>query len=157
MSSARFFWIQTGAYPEGVLNLNLVTRIHVLTAIKVHDQMGATEFLAEQGLEGPGETLLVERGKKYDACALLAVAYARATDATTTAAEVADQAVQVLRRLDFTVTDASEPVAPVAKKRVAAPRKTAAVKAPAKADRVYPLCPKCFMQLPSTGVCNYCE
>jgi hypothetical protein len=44
--------------------------------------------------------------------------------------------------------------------RTTTARKTAARKAPAAAvpaEKPIPLCPKCFTQVPSTGVCDYCD
>ena len=140
---------------------SLVTRIHVLTAIKIHDQNGAATFLADLGFDGPADPVLVERGKRYHAGALLAYAHGRATGRTLTPAEVpAGAPEKVLGDLGFTVAwlaDLDRPAAP----RGTAPRaratKVAAPKAPAKAEPVVSLCPTCFMQLPSTGRCDYCD
>jgi hypothetical protein len=44
--------------------------------------------------------------------------------------------------------------------RVAAPRKTAARKAtaaPTPEPKPIPLCPRCFTQVPASGVCDYCD
>lgn len=150
---------------------SLVTRIHVLTAIKVHDQRGAAGFLAELGFEGPADPVLVERGKRYHAGALLAYAHGRATGQTLTPAEVpAGAAEKVLGDLGFTVAwlaDLDRPAAARASTRVpgtragTAPRarstRIAAPKAPARPEPVVSLCPTCFMQLPATGRCDYCD
>ena len=84
-------------------NFNLVTRIHVLTAIKIHDQGGAEEFLAQHGLEERGDIVLVERGKRYDYRALLAFAHGKATGTTPDAAAIDVEKVKVLTDLGFTV------------------------------------------------------
>lgn len=156
-------------------NYALVTRIHVLTAIKIHDQRGGEEFLAEHGLEERGDLVLIERGKRYDYRALLAFAHGKATGTTPEAADIGEDRVKVLTDLGFTVASASEIDRPTPVRgatrvpgspRTAAPRTTtprtprpsrAAPKAPAKPEPEIKLCPSCFTQLPASGQCDFCE
>lgn len=148
-------------------NLSLVTRIHVLTAIKIHDQRGAEEFLADHGAEHSGEDVLVERGKKYDARALLAFAHGRATGTPLTVDELPVDAIKVLDDLGFTLTTKTAlqaPARPAARvpgtRTPRTPRTPAAPKAPkapAKPEPVVKLCPSCFTALPATGRCDYCD
>ncbi|TCJ22195.1 hypothetical protein [Nocardioides jejuensis] len=151
-------------------NYALVTRIHVLTAIKIHDQRGADDFLADHGLDERGDLVLIERGKRYDYRALLAFAHGKATGTTPDAADIGFDRVKVLTDLGFTVASASEidrpaPVrgstrVPGTPHRSAAPRTpraAAAPKAPVKPEPEIKLCPSCFTQLPASGQCDFCE
>ncbi len=156
-------------------NYALVTRIHVLTAIKIHDQRGAEEFLAGHGLEERGDLVLVERGKRYDYRALLAFAHGKATGTTPDAAGIGAERIKVLTDLGFTVASASELDRPAGTRstrvpgspRTATPRTTtprtprpsraAAPKAPAKPEPEIKLCPSCFTQLPASGQCDFCD
>lgn len=149
-------------------NFNLVTRIHVLTAIKIHDQGGAAAFLESQGLEQAGDMVLIERGKRYDFRALLAFAHGKATGTTPDAASIGLDRTKVLTDLGFTVASAEELDRPAPARgatrvpgspRSATPRASRAVapKAPAKPEPVVKLCPSCFTQLPASGQCDFCE
>jgi hypothetical protein len=155
-----------------VPNLKLVTRINVLTAIREHDQRGAATFLADHGFEAPGDEVLVERGKKYDAGALLAFAHGKATGTALTPDEIPLDVATVLTDLGFTVASVIELSKPAPNKRVPGTRapapKTAAPRAPrpsraktpaaaAKPEPEIKLCPNCYTQLPATGRCDYCE
>lgn len=162
-----------------VQNLSLVTRIHVLTAIKVHDQSGAAEFLADGGFDAPGEHVLVERGKRYDARALLAFAHGRATGTPLSPDEIPLASLKTLVDLGFTValvSDFDRPgqtktaaqtkaAAARAATRAAAKRvpgtahtpRTETAKASDKPEPVVKLCPKCHTALPATGLCDYCD
>lgn len=138
---------------------NLVTRIHVLSAIREHDQLGAEEFRNKYGF-GPARQYLVrERGKLYDSKAILGVAHRYATGRVAESDEFSgglDGAVKVLAGLEFTIVSADNPK-PAAKRpstpRASKPRQPAR---PAKPEPVVALCPTCFTQLPTTGVCDYC-
>ncbi|MDO7867625.1 hypothetical protein [Nocardioides jiangxiensis] len=156
-------------------NFALVTRIHVLTAIKVHDQGGAQAFVEQHGLDETGDIVLVERGKRYDYRALLAFAHGKATGTTLDASTIGFDRVKVLTDLGFTVASASELDRPAPTRgstrvpgspRSATPRTTvsrtpkapaAAPKAPAKPEPEIKLCPSCFTQLPASGQCDFCE
>lgn len=156
-------------------NYALVTRIHVLTAIKIHDQRGAEEFLAEHGLDERGDLVLVERGKRYDYRALLAFAHGKATGTTPEATSIGEERIKVLTDLGFTVASAYELDRPAGSRaatrvpgspRAATPRTTtartprpsrAAPKAPAKPEPEIKLCPSCYTQLPASGQCDFCD
>jgi len=144
----------------GVPNFGLVTRIHVLTAIRNYDQAGADAFLSEYGVEGPASQFVVERGRRYDARALLASAYAKATGTALAPADLPGDAGSVLERLEFRVATPEDLTKPAAK-RTTATRTTRVAKpkaAPAsKPEPVVALCPKCMTQLPASGRCDYCD
>lgn len=140
-------------------NFKLVTRIHVLSAIREHDQLGAEEFRKKYGF-GPGQQYLVrERGKLYDAKAILGVAHRYATGTVAESDEFSgglEGAVKTLDGLEFTIVSVDEPKP--ARKRASTTR-SSKPKAPArqaKPEPVVEICPNCFMQLPTTGVCDNC-
>lgn len=139
---------------ECVPNFGLVTRIHVLTAIRTYDQMGADAFLSEYGADGPAEQWVVERGRRYDPRALLAFAYAKATG-TPAAPSDLPGAADLLERLEFRVISEGDATKLAAKRpaRVAKPK----VVTPAKPEPVVALCPRCMTQLPASGRCDYCD
>lgn len=63
-----------------------------------------------------------------------------------------------LRTAHFTTVRKSAPGKPAS--RAAAPRKAAprkATPAPAPETKPIPLCPRCFTQVPASGVCDYCD
>lgn len=155
-------------------NFALVTRIHVLTAIKIHDQGGSAAFLASHGLEEQGDLVVVERGKRYDMRAVLAFAHGKATGTTPDAAGIGAERAKVLTDLGFTVASAEELDRPAPVRgatrvpgspRVAAPRtpraprpsRATAPKAPARPEPEIKLCPSCFTQLPASGQCDFCD
>lgn len=145
-----------------MLKLSLVTRIHVLTAIKVHDQVGAGEFLTQLGFDGPGDEVLVERGKRYPAPALLAYAHGRATGTTLTSDQLPFGSTKVLSDLGFTVASREALDRPAATRTrvpgTRAPRAT--TPKPAKVVAPEPeirLCPTCFTAVPASGRCDYCD
>lgn len=146
-------------------NLALVSRVNVLTAIRDHDQEGAAGFLEALGFDGPGDEVVVVRGKRYDARALLAYAHGKATGTALAPEEITTESVQVLRDLDFTLASRAEldrpKSAPAARTRAstARPRAATARKSTArtKAEPVVALCPSCFTQLSVTGVCDFCS
>lgn len=145
-------------------NLALVSRINVLTAIRDHDLQGAGQFLEALGFDGPGDEVLVERGKRYDARALLAYAYGKATGDYLGPDRISVASLQVLSDLDFKVASRAEldrPATPAARTRAAAgsPRvaRAASSTARSKPEPVVRLCPSCFTQLSVTGTCDFCE
>lgn len=143
-------------------SLALVSRINVLTAIRDHDLQGSGPFLEALGFP-IGNEVLIERGKRYDARALLSYAHGKATGEYLTPEQVTFGSLQVLTDLEFTVASRSEldrPKPTAARNRAASPRASRAVAAPRTPKRPEPvveLCPTCFTQLSVTGVCNYCE
>lgn len=143
-------------------SLALVSRINVLTAIRDHDLQGAGPFLEGLGFEAPGDEVLVERGKRYDARALLAYAHGKATGDFLDPDRVTLAALQVLTDLGFTVASRAEldrpKAAPAARTRTVRAGSTApAPRARTKPEPVVKLCPTCFTQLSMAGTCDYCE
>lgn len=140
-------------------NLARVSRINVLTAMRDHDLQGAGPFLEGLGFEGPGDDLLVERGKRYDARALLAYAHGKATGEFLGPDHLTFGDLKVLTDLEFTVASRAEldrpKAAPAARTR--SPRAASAPTARSKPEPVVALCPSCFTQLSVTGTCDFCE
>lgn len=143
---------------------NLVTRIHVLSAIREHDQLGADEFRNKYGFGPDRDYVLRERGKTYDSKAILGVAHRYATGTAARSDEFSgglDGAVKWLTDLDFTVVALDAEGKPAAKKsstpRPAKPRPAKKPSRPTKPEPVIALCPTCFTQLPATGICDYCS
>jgi hypothetical protein len=142
-----------------VQSLALVSRINVLTAIRDHDLQGAVPFREALGFEAPSDEVLVERGKKYDARALLAYAYGKATGEFLTPEQISLSSLRVLTDHGFTVASLAELDRPKAKP-VSRPRAAAAPRARASTARPEPvvkLCPSCFTQLSMAGTCDFCE
>lgn len=139
-------------------SLALVSRINVLTAIRDHDLHGAGPFLETLGFQSPGEEILVERGRRYDARALLAYAHGKATGEFLAPDQVTVASLKVLTDHGFKVAtraelDRPKPV-PAARTRSAAAAKTTRV---AKPEPVVRLCPTCFTQLAVAGSCDFCD
>jgi hypothetical protein len=139
-----------------------VTRINVLTAIRDHDLHGAERFRESLGFEDAGDEVLIERGKRYDARALLAYAYGKATGTTLRPDDITTASLAVLRDLDFRVASRAEldrpSPAPASRPRASTPRSPR----PAASSRSRPepeikLCPTCFMQLSVVGTCDNCD
>lgn len=139
-------------------NLALVSRINVLTAIRDHDLQGAGPFLEALGFEAPGDDLLVERGRRYDARALLAYAHGKATGEYLGPDQVSIAALKVLTDHGFKVASRAEldrpKAAPATRTRSSAAPRTPRVTKP---EPVVRLCPTCFTQLSVAGTCDYCE
>lgn len=143
-------------------SLALVSRINVLTAIRDHDLEGAAAFLETLGFEGPGDEVVVVRGKRYDARALLAYAHGKATGDFLGPETVPFSGLQVLADLGFTVGSRSEldrpKAAPATRSRASSPAgvkpKATTVRRP---EPVVRLCDSCFTQLSVTGTCDFCE
>jgi hypothetical protein len=139
-----------------------VTRINVLTAIRDHDLQGAVEFREALGFEA-GDEVLVERGKRYDARALLAYAHGKATGEFLGPDQLSSASLAVLSDLDFKVAsraDLERPSAARATRTPGAPRAPRAPKTPTRVTRPEPvikLCPTCFMQLSVVGTCDSCD
>lgn len=141
-------------------SLALVSRINVLTAIRDHDLQGAGPFGEALGFEAVGDDLLIERGKRYDARALLAYAHGKATGDYLAPDQVSLTELKVLTDLGFTVTSRAEldrpKAAPVARSRAASAARPA-TSARSKPEPVVRLCPSCYTQLSVAGSCDYCE
>ncbi|MFL6061272.1 MAG: hypothetical protein ACJ72E_08580 [Marmoricola sp.] len=141
-------------------SLGLVTRINVLTAIRDHDLQGATDFREALGFSEPSGEVLVERGKRYDARALLAYAHGKATGDYLDPDRVSFGALDTLTTLGFrvaTIEELDRPKAAPARTRAASTPRASRAAAPKKAEPVLRLCPTCFTQLSVTGACDYCD
>lgn len=143
-------------------SLGLVTRINVLTAIRDHDLQGADQFRESLGFDEAGDEVLIERGKRYDARALLAYAYGKATGTALGPADITVGSLTVLTDLDFRVASRAEldrpKAAPASRPRASTPRSAR----PSTTSRARPepevkLCPTCFMQLSVVGTCDNCD
>lgn len=145
-------------------SLAQVSRINVLTAIRDHDLQGAGPFLEALGFEGPGDEVVLVRGKRYDARALLAYAHGKATGDVLDPEQISVASLQVLTDLEFTVASRAEldrPTSAATRTRVAGSgtrvARAAAPTARSRPEPVVALCPSCFTQLSVTGVCDFCE
>lgn len=137
-------------------SLARVSRINVLTAIRDHDLQGAGPFLELLGFEGPSDEVLNERGRRYDARALLAYAHGKATGEFLGPDQITLSSLTVLTDLGFKVESRLAPTRPKAAARIRAPR-AAAPAARARPEPVIALCPTCFMQLSVVGTCDNCD
>jgi hypothetical protein len=145
-----------------VPQFNLVTRIHVLSAIREYDQLGADEFLSKYEFVPARDYVLRERGKTYDSKAILGVAHRYATGTPARSEEFSgglDGAVKWLTDLEFTVVSLDPEGKPTARKKASTPRATKPKPParPTKPEPVIALCPTCYTQLPATGICDYCS
>jgi hypothetical protein len=144
-----------------VPSLARISRINVLTAIRDHDLQGAGEFLASLGFEAPGDELLIERGRRYDARALLAYAYGKATGEPLLPEQVTIAGLQVLTDHGFKVALRSEldrpKAAPAARTRTVRTARPSRAAAPVVPEREIKLCPSCFTELSVTGICGFCD
>jgi len=143
-------------------SLGLVTRINVLTAIRDHDLQGAVEFRKALGFAEAGDEVLIERGKRYDARAVLAYAYAKATGAVLDPDEIDFASLSILTDLEFTVgtlSGLSRPKpASATRPRPSTPRvPRATATSRTRPEPEVKLCPKCFMQLSVVGNCDNCD
>lgn len=146
-------------------SFHLVTRIHVLSAIREYDQLGADEFLTTYGFGPSRDYVLRERGKRYDSKAILGVAHRYATGQVAQSHEFdggPGGAVKWLESLDFRIDrlDPDNPNGNATPRRTTTPRAPRAAK-PAAAKKPEPVvayCPTCFTQLPTNGGgCDYCD
>lgn len=162
-----------------MIDVRAVERDHVLSAIEQYDAIGGDAVLHARGLEPSDDHRLLQGRRSYDSLAILGMAHGLATGYTPAPSEIrggAAAAAVVLRTLGFEVTPGPEPEptpprAPRARAtkpaRADAPdestpspappraRKAAAAK-PVRVEAAPAVCPRCFTQLPATGVCGYC-
>jgi len=148
------------AYDPDVSPFDRLSKIHILAAIRDHDGQ------ADDRLDGfEPDVMVVERGKQYDARAIVLAAYARVVDEEVTVDQLPEDLAGLLTRLELKVVRRSEIRAAEesrrAKARVPAVRRSAA---PARTVKVMPpepqlaLCPRCMMQLPvGRSTCDYCD
>jgi hypothetical protein len=158
------------SYVGDMPDWNLVTSAHVRTALEECDRLGSRDFVSRYGFRNAHAYRLWHRGAEYDATAVLGVAYLHATGRPATWEDFPDGqdgAAKQLTDLGFDVVveeqglTTSRPRAAAAPaKKAAAPAKKAAApakRAAAKPERVFTICPRCQMALPSTGICDNCD
>ncbi|MFT4287476.1 hypothetical protein [Nocardioides sp.] len=137
-----------------------LSKIHVLAAIRDHGGQ------ADERLDGAeADVMIVERGRQYDARAIVLAAYEKVTGERVTVDQLPQDLAGLLTRLELKVVRRSEIRAAEEsrrpKARVSGTRRSAA---PARAPKVRPpepqlaLCPRCMMQLPAgRSSCDYCD
>lgn len=146
--------------------LNSIDRDHVLTAMETWDSAGGAVY---QAVRGDKPTHVVRhQGREYDASAIAGIAHGLATGRTLSAGEIPGggaAAAKTLVRLGFEIRDDSPPAPP--KER--APRRTATRASgvrttgtprptrTAASDRPDTLCPRCYIAVPASGVCDNCD
>jgi hypothetical protein len=151
--------------------LNSIDRPHVLTAIETWDAAGGGNYMLVRG--GVSTHVLLHHGREYDAAAIAGIAHGLATGRTLTAADIpggSAAASKALTRLGFDIRDDSPPAAErVPGTRASTPRASRATTARstpprttgrprvAASDRVDKLCPRCYIALPATGICDQCD
>jgi hypothetical protein len=135
---------------------NLVSRSHVLAAMKEYDNLGSREFLRRYGFGRATAYTLWHQGQEYDSKAILGVAYFYATGTAARSDEFSggkDGAAKVLTDLGFDVVVDEEALATEKPKRA----KPAKPKPAAARDAAPKVCPTCHMALPASGVCDFCD
>jgi hypothetical protein len=150
--------------------LNSIDRPHVLTAIETWDKAGGSNYMLVRG--GVSTHVLLHGGREYDATAIVGIAHGLATGNTLTPAEVPGGgagASKALTRLGFEIRDDSPPSERVPGTRARTPRtpstratssRTSGTPRPtrvAATDRPDKVCPRCFIALPATGICDQCD
>ncbi|WP_210440328.1 hypothetical protein [Nocardioides xinjiangensis] len=148
--------------------LNSIDRDHVLTAMETWDAAGGANYMLVRG--GVSTHVLVHHGREYDAAAIAGIAHGLATGRTLTPADIPGGgagASKALTRLGFDIRDDSPPSTRVPGTRASTPRTTSArgtgTPRPSRPSRVaatdkpVDLCPRCFIALPATGVCDTCD
>jgi hypothetical protein len=129
-----------------------VDRKHVLAAMQEHDRLGSTEFMRRYGLRRSPAYTLWNAGQEYDAPAILSVAHLNATGRTADLPDGPGAAGKVLLGLGFDVVVDEELAASAPVRKVAPPRTR-----PARPEPTVKICPRCFVALPATGVCDFCD
>jgi len=151
--------------------LNSIDRDHVLTAMETWDAAGGANYMLVRG--GVSTHVLVHRGREYDAAAIAGIAHGLATGRTLTPADIpggSAGASKALTRLGFDIRDDSPPSERVPGTRArtprttssgsSAPRRSTTTARPARVaatDKPVTLCPRCYIALPATGVCDTCD
>ncbi len=146
--------------------LNSIDRDHVLTAMETWDAAGGGNYMLVRG--GVSTHVLMHHGREYDAAAIAGIAHGLATGRTLTPADIpggSEGASKTLIRLGFDIRDDSPPSAPKAPAtRASAPRARARAATPstprprvAASDKPDTLCPRCFIAVPATGICDTCD
>ncbi|GAA1937204.1 hypothetical protein [Nocardioides hwasunensis] len=150
--------------------LNSIDRPHVLTAIETWDKAGGANYMLVRG--GVSTHVLLHGGREYDAAAIMGIAHGLATGRTLTPADIPGGgagASKALVRLGFQVRDDSPPSERVPGTRARTPRTSSGSRSPARntgtprptrvaaTDRPVTLCPRCFIAVPATGICDNCD
>ncbi len=134
---------------------NVVSRSHVLAAMKEYDNLGSKEFLQRYGFGRATAYTVWHQGQEYDSKAILGVALLHATGTAARSDEFSggkDGAAKVLTELGFDIVVDEEALV-AEKPRRAKPAKTKPVAARNMTPKV---CPTCHMALPASGVCDFC-
>lgn len=151
--------------------LNSIDRDHVLTAMETWDAAGGHNYMLVRG--GVSTHVLLHHGKEYDAAAIAGIAHGLATGRTLTPADIpggSAGASKHLTRLGFDIRDDSPPTERVPGTRARTPRTSTSPRATssrstgtprpsrvAASDKPVNLCPRCFIALPATGICDTCD
>ena len=152
--------------------LNSIDRDHVLTAMETWDAAGGGNYMLVRG--GVSTHVLLHHGKEYDAAAIAGIAHGLATGRTLTPADIpggSAGASKHLVRLGFDNRDDSPPTTRVPGTRASTPRtrstssrsassRSTGTPRPARvaaSDKPVNLCPRCYIALPATGICDTCD
>lgn len=152
--------------------LNSIDRDHVLTAIETWDAAGGANYMLVRG--GVSTHVLLHHGKEYDAAAIAGIAHGLATGRTLTPADIpggSAGASKALTRLGFDIRDDSPPSERVPGTRASGPRtrstsprsttnRSTGTPRPSRVaatDKPVTLCPRCFIAVPATGICDNCD
>ena len=151
--------------------LNSIDRDHVLTAIETWDAAGGANYMLVRG--GVSTHVLLHRGREYDAAAIAGIAHGLATGRTLTPADIpggSAGASKALTRLGFDIRDDSPPSERVPGTRAGTPRtRSTSTRSTARStgtprptrvaatDKPVTLCPRCFIAVPATGICDNCD
>ena len=152
--------------------LNSIDRDHVLTAMETWDAAGGGNYMLVRG--GVSTHVLLHHGKEYDAAAIAGIAHGLATGRTLTPADIpggSAGASKHLVRLGCDIRDDSPPTTRVPGTRASTPRtrstssrstssRSTGTPRPARvaaSDKPVNLCPRCFIALPATGICDTCD
>lgn len=148
--------------------LNSIDRDHVLTAIETWDTAGGGNYMLVRG--GVSTHVLLHHGREYDAAAIAGIAHGLATGRTLAPADIpggSEGASKTLIRLGFDVRDDSPPAPSKARtpaKRASSSRASSRASSPstprpraAVTEKPDTLCPRCFIAVPATGICDTCD
>ena len=147
--------------------LSSFDRDHVLTAMETWDAAGGANYMLVRG--GVSTHVLMHHGREYDAAAIAGIAHGLATGRTLTPADIpggSAGASKALARLGFDIRDDSPPSTRVPgtrsttpRTRSTSPRSTGTPRPTrvAATDKPVNLCPRCFIALPATGICDTCD
>jgi hypothetical protein len=128
----------------------------VLAAIHEYDEVGQDVFLDRYGFAPSPEYVLRHGEQSYDSKAVLGAAVGHATGTAATSDQFSSGksgAAKVLRNLDFEVLSPEKAVSAVAVPTTSIPnqRRTNGI------EPVVATCPTCFLALPASGACDYCD